>query len=95
MDWAQIITGGLVGGAGVSAFVTAILTGRLLPKKWVDDLRAEDRLTIKRQQEEITEWRTAWIAESMIKRELVTHVMDLMETGKITEKLLREITKDP
>ena len=95
MDWIQPWIGA-VGPVGlVSIFVIAILTGRLLPKGYVEDLRAEDLKTIERQSEEIREWRTAWMAEKMISRELVSHVDALMESGKITERLLREIVKDP
>lgn len=95
MDWVQLLLGAATGGVGVGAFLTAILTGRLLPRSWVNDLRSEDRLTIKRQEKEIQEWRTAWITETAIKRELVSHVGDLTVTSQITEKLLREITKGP
>lgn len=85
------------GGALTMLFgcIWAVVTGRLVPRKQVEEMRAGDRLTIKRQEEEIKEWRTAWIAESMIKRELVTHVNDLMASGKATEKLIRTITEGP
>jgi len=95
MDWLQPWVGSVGAGGLVTIFVIAILSGRLIPKGYVDDLRAEDRKTIERQAEEIKEWRTAWMAEKLISQELVGHVNELMESGKITQKLLEEIAKDP
>lgn len=94
MEWIGLpfVQGGFM--LVVIAFVLAMLTGRLLPKSYVADLREGDRLTIERQREEISEWRTAWIASDLSKRELVSHVGDLMETGKVTAEALRSIAKD-
>jgi hypothetical protein len=94
MEWVGLpfVQGGFM--LVVIAFVLAMLTGRLLPKSYVEDLREGDKLTIERQREEITEWRTAWIAADLSKRELVSHMGDLMETGKVTAEALRSIAKD-
>lgn len=94
MEWISLpfVQGGFM--LVVIAGVLAILTGRLMPRSYVEDLREGDRLTIERQREEINEWRTAWIAADLSKRELATHVVDLMETGKVTAEALKTIAKD-
>lgn len=75
--------------------IMAVFTGRLLPKSHVDALREGDKMTIERQQEEIHEWRTAWIAADLAKQELARQVGELTETGKVTVQLLQSIaTKD-
>lgn len=76
----------------VIAFVLAMLTGRLMPRSYVADLREGDKMTIERQREEINEWRTAWIAADLAKRELANQVGELAETGKITVQLLQSVT---
>jgi len=78
----------------VIAFVLAMLSGRLLPRSYVQALRKGDELTVERQREEIKEWRTAWIAADLAKRELANQVGELAETGKITVQLLRAVTED-
>lgn len=78
----------------VLAGIWLIFTGRLVPRGTVDALREGDRLTIERQRQEITEWRTAWIAADLAKRELASQVGELAETGKVTVQLLRSVTED-
>ncbi len=68
-----------------------VVTGRLMPRWIVRELRKQDALTIKRQEDEIKEWRTAWIAENLTKRELALHVGELMESGKVTQDLIKSI----
>lgn len=94
MEWINLpfVQGGAV--VIVLAGIWLIITGKLVPKSHVDSLRENDRLTITRQQEEIAEWRRAWIAADRTKRELASHVSDLMETGKVTEQLLTKIAGD-
>jgi len=91
MEWIGLpwVQGGFL--MVVIAFVLAMLTGRLLPRSYVETLREGDRLTIERQREEITEWRTAWIAADLAKRELASQVGELSQTGKITVQLLQSI----
>jgi hypothetical protein len=74
------------GGAAIVLLgvVWAVITGRLIPRGTVNSLREEDRLTIARQDAEIKEWRTAWIAGSQVQHEIVSQV----------EVLLRAISKD-
>ncbi len=94
MDWINLpfVQGGAV--VVLLAGIWLIFTGRMYPKSYVDNLREGDRLTIERQREEIAEWRRAWIAADRTKRELVSQVSDLMETGKVTEQLLTKIAGD-
>lgn len=91
MEWINLpfVQGGAV--VLVLAGVWAIFTGRLIPKSHVEALRETDKLTITRQQEEIKEWRTAWIAADLAKRELASQVGELTETGKVTVELLRQV----
>lgn len=93
MDWINLPF--IQGGALTVLFgaVWAVITGRLVPRHQVAEMREGDKLTIKRQEEEIKEWRTAWIAETMIKRELVTQVNDLMASGKATGELIKTLTE--
>ena len=94
MDWINLpfVQGGAV--VVLLATIWLIFIGKLVPKKHVDELREGDRLTIERQREEIHEWRTAWIAADLAKRELASQVGELSETGKVTVQLLQSITKD-
>ncbi len=92
MEWVGLpfVQGGFM--VVVIAFVLAMLTGRLMPRSYVADLREGDKMTIERQREEINEWRTAWIAADLAKRELANQVGELAETGKITVQLLQSVT---
>lgn len=91
MEWINLpfVQGGAV--VVLLAGIWLIFTGRLVPKSHHDALRENDRLTITRQQEEIKEWRTAWIAADLAKRELASQVAELTETGKVTVELLRQV----
>lgn len=94
MEWINLpfVQGGAL--VVLLAAIWLIFTGKLIPKSHLDSLRENDRLTITHQQEEIAEWRRAWIAADQTKRELASHVHDLMETGKVTEQLLTKIAGD-
>lgn len=92
MEWVglPIVQGGFM---VVTIFgVLMMFTGRLLPRSYVETLREGDKMTIERQREEIKEWRTAWIAADLAKRELASQVGELAETGKITVQLLQSVT---
>lgn len=92
MEWIglPIVQGGFM---VVTIFVILMMiTGRLLPRSYVADLREGDKVTIERQREEIVEWRRAWIAADLAKRELANQVSELTETGKITVQLLQSVT---
>lgn len=93
MEWINLpfVQGGAV--VIVLATLWLIITGKLMPKTYVDSLREGDRLTITRQQQEINDWRTAWIAADLAKRELASQVGELSETSKITVQLLRSVTE--
>lgn len=95
MEWinAPITQGGAVA-LLVGVFIM-VMTGRLIPRWVVDRWREQDRLTIERQQSEIKEWRTAWIAENLTKRELALHVGELMESGKVTQELIKGMRDGP
>lgn len=89
MEWinAPVTQWGAVGLLVVVFFM--VVTGRLIPRWIVNSWREQDRLTIERQQAEIKEWRTAWIAENLTKRELALHVGELMESSKTTQELIK------
>jgi hypothetical protein len=94
VEWINLpfVQGGAV--VVLLAGIWLIMTGRLVPRGTVDSLREGDKMTIERQREEITEWRTAWIAADLAKRELSRQVGELAETGKITVQLLQSVTED-
>jgi hypothetical protein len=94
VEWVNlpIAQGGLA--TVVLGMIVAIVTGRLLPRWWVEQLRQADRLTIERQAEEIREWRSAFIASEKTNRELTHHVRELIETGKVTEQLIRSVSPE-
>lgn len=93
MDWIPTVVEGSAATILLAA-VWAIFTGRLIPKSMVDSLREIDRTTIDRQQQEIAEWRQAWIVESQTKRELASQVGELMKPAQITGEILRTISED-
>lgn len=91
MEWISLpfVQGGAV--VVLLAGIWMIFTGRLITRSHHAELRENDQMTIKRQQEEIHEWRTAWIAADLAKRELASQVGELTETGKVTVELLRSV----
>lgn len=93
MEWVNLpfVQGGAV--VVLLATIWLIFVGKLVPARHVEELREGDKLTIERQREEISEWRQAWLASDRSKRELASHVSDLMESGKVTEQLLLTITR--
>lgn len=93
MEWINLpwIQGGAV--VVVLAGCWLIVIGKLVPLRHVEALREGDKLLIERQRDEIAEWRQAWLMSDRAKRELVSHVSDLMESGKVTEQLLLTITR--
>ena len=80
-----IVQGGAV--ALLAGVLVAIFTGRLLPRWWVDQLRASDQKAIERLTTEVDEWRSAYRSVDLANRELILHSQDLMETGRITRAL--------
>lgn len=89
MEWMNLplVQGGvwtLLGGA-----LVAIFTGRLLPRWYVTQLRESDRETIKRQREEIKEWRDTANTREMANREMFGQVQELMETGRLAQHLFQ------
>ncbi len=89
MEWIELpaVQGGLA--VVVIGALVAVFTGRLLPRWWVEQLREGDRALIARQAEEIKEWKAAAQTSEAATREALRHFVDLAETGKITEHLLR------
>lgn len=77
----------------VVGVLVAVFTGRLLPRWWVTQLRESDQKTIERQREEIKEWRDAFRTSDQANRVLITHVGELMETGRITERILTTVAE--
>lgn len=91
MEWINLpfVQGGAL--VVVLGVIWLMIIGKILPKSHVDALREGDKMTIARQQEEIKEWRTAWIAADLAKRELASQVGELTETGRVTVELLRQV----
>lgn len=94
MEWIELpaVQGGLA--VVVIGVLIAVFTGRLLPRWWVEQLRENDLATIARQQEEIREWKAAAQTSEAATREALRHFVDLAETGKVTEQLLRSAMKE-
>jgi hypothetical protein len=92
VEWINlpIVQGGAV--ALLAGVLVAIITGRLIPRWQVEELRESDQATITRQREEIREWKDALAASEAANRVLLEHSRELMETGRITEQFFRSAT---
>lgn len=91
MDWVNLPIA--QGGFAVIVFgvMVSVISGRLIPRSWVDEIRKGDQLTIERQQEEIREWRMAFITAERANRELHSHISELTETARVTRDLIRAV----
>src|SRR5690606_41219728 len=89
MDWVNLPIA--QGGFAVIVFgvMVSVISGRLVPRSWVDEIRKGDQLTIERQQEEIREWRTAFITAEKANRELRSHIPDMTETAPGARDLVK------
>jgi hypothetical protein len=78
-DW----IGNLGAGALLALTVLLILTGRIVPRRSLDDARAERE-----------RWEAAWHAEKETSQALSVQVGTLIELGRTTEALLNTLVRE-
>lgn len=83
---------GDVGFAGLlSLAVFLILTGKLVPKSTVDEIRRDRDVALAASAEEKAEWREVALTEQATTRELNGQLGSLLEYARTTEHVLRSI----
>jgi hypothetical protein len=84
----------------LSAFVYAILTGRIVPRSTVNDVRADRDARLAEVRRESDDWRSAWQASQETNKVLADQNKELLELSRTTHQLIkalpgRPIAKEP
>lgn len=86
MDWTAVLTPSLGAAGLLSGVVVLVLTGRLLPKSSVDEMRADkDR--------QIDTWRTAYERALEVQDEQRRHITELLEATRTTTHVIQSLPR--
>lgn len=78
----------LTAGVLVALVVLLVLTGRLVPRRVVEDTRADRDARIAEARAEAATWREAWELEHQVRLVQAKHVEALLEVGRTTTHVL-------
>lgn len=89
--WGIPGTAFLQGGAGtvLAVFIAAILTGRLVPRQVVEDVRRDRDARLDEWRAQVDQWREAYRIECQAREQLATQVDDLLEVARATERVVQ------
>lgn len=91
-DFIQGLSAGDIGFAGLlSLAIFLILTGRLVPRTTVDDMRADYASRLKEKQSEAEDWKEAYKLESAVGVEQGKQIGELLEFARTTDHMIRAI----
>lgn len=88
----------LAGGGAVailSVFIYAILSGRLVPRSAVDDVRADRDARLAEVRRESDDWRSAWQASQETNKVLADQNKELLELSRTTHQLIKALPGPP
>lgn len=77
----------------LAAFIWALLTGRLVPRSHVDDVRADRDARLKELAADRDEWRTAWFTESQAHRVTGAQLGQVLEGMHTIDSFIRALPK--
>lgn len=78
-------------GALVFLVVVLILTGRLVPRRELDDLREDRDARVEAAERQAQIWQSAYAAAVQSRRTSEGHVSQLMETARVTKDVLEAL----
>lgn len=82
-------------GVLIALVVVLILTGRLVPRRQLEDLRDDRDARVSAAEKQAAIWQSAYEAAVLSRRTSDTHVTQLMETAMITQDVLKAIPTLP
>lgn len=92
---ADVVAGLPVGGIGIggvlSAVGYAILSGRLVPRRAVADVREDRDARLAEIRREAEDWKAAWTAQAEVNRVYADQVRELIELGRATNEMIRTL----
>jgi hypothetical protein len=88
----------IAGGAAsliVIAFIHAILSGRLVPRSALEDVRADRDARLAERQKESDDWRSAWEVTQTANGILAAQVSELLELSRTTNQFIQALPGHP
>jgi hypothetical protein len=78
------------GAAGILLLtVIGILTGRLVPRRSLDDVRADRDARLAEWSRQVDQWRDAYQLECRARQELAAQVDELLEVARATDRMVQ------